>query len=215
MTGVPVLPESLSSEMTAAVLPLAPVETPCFLNAASIIAPQVVPVVLMFGGGTMQPVNASAYGFWQKPVEMPQPMNGTFCCAKKGADASVGVMVGTTANTPSCWTRRLPIVRSWFGSSPSLLQPLKSYLRPFVPPFAFSASKRACAPTAEVPKFGSQIPATLIEVLVTPRASDWAATFAPATSTDASANVPTNAATAMTATSFFRFTGSPLSCRTR
>ncbi len=169
MTGVPVLPESLSSEMTAAVLPFTPVASPRFLNAPSISAPHVVPVVLMLGGGTMQPVKPSAYGFWQKPVEMPQPENGTFCWAKKGADASVGVMVGTMANTPSCWTRRLPIVRSWFGSSLSLLQPLKSYFRPKVPPLAFSASNRAWAPTAEVPKFGSQMPATVIDVLVTPR----------------------------------------------
>ena len=107
-----------------------------------------------------------------------------------GAAASVGVMAGTIANTPSCWTRRLAIVRSWFGSSPSLLHsPEKSYLRPNVPPLRSRRRSAPARPTAEVPKFGSQIPATLIDVLVTPRASDWAATFAPATSTDASATV--------------------------
>src|SRR5690242_17912665 len=208
MTTAPTLPESSSSVMTAAVLPLAPVEMPCFLNAWSTSAPQVVPVVLIVVGGTMQPVNAAAYGFLQKPVEMPQPANGTFCCAKNGADASVGVSTGTTPKTPSCWTSRLPIVRFWLASSPSLLQSdWKSHFRPFVPPAAFSASKRAFAPTAAVTPVVSQSPATLIELLVTPRTDACAPALPP---TDASAAVPTIAVTANTATTLLRLTDSPL-----
>src|SRR5690348_15963888 len=206
MTMAPTLPESSSSVTTAAVLPLA--ELPCFLNRPSTRAPQVVPVVLIVVGGTMQPVNAAAYGFLQKPVEMPQPGNGTICWAKNGADASVGVSTGTTPNTPSCWTRRFPIVRSWLESSLSLLQSCwKFHFRPFVPPLAFSAAKRAFAPAAAPTPVVSQRPATLIELLVTPR-TDACAPAVPVV--DTAAKVPTMAVTARTATILFRFTSSPL-----
>ena len=53
---------------------------------------------------------------------------------------------------------------------------------------------------------------SVIEVGVTPRTDACDATFAPATPTEVSASVPIVAATAMTATSFFRFTCSPLWC---
>src|SRR5712691_11915742 len=86
ITWYPVFPESLSSEITAAVLPLAPVATPWFFNCWSISAPQVEPDQLTGVGGTMQPVNPKAYGFLQKPVEMPQPKKGTCCCARNCDD---------------------------------------------------------------------------------------------------------------------------------
>ena len=91
ITLAPALPESLSSEITAAVLPFV---SP--LKVFFIISPQVEAADFGFSG-VRQPVNPKPNGLSQNPDEIPQPMKGVLFWAKKSLAPRKGVITGTAA----------------------------------------------------------------------------------------------------------------------
>ena len=73
--------------------------------------------------GIRQPVKPKPYSLPQKFDDSAHPKYGTFCCTRYFAAPRSGVIVGTTANTWSCWTS---LVAPWMprlGSPPSSVRP--------------------------------------------------------------------------------------------
>src|SRR5690349_125450 len=101
MTLMPKVPEVLSSEIMATVLPV-----PSLIPSSLSINPDEAPEIWFSDVvGTRQPEKPNPLSVLQNDGVMPQPKKGILFWTRNWPPcASTGLIIGTTAKALSCWT---------------------------------------------------------------------------------------------------------------